>query len=827
MVMMRRNSKKAVFLLSSMLASGLMAQTAATTEQPEEDIVKMSPFEVSTEKDTGYRASNSIAGSRTNTPIKDIALNIQVFTKDLANDLIISDQTQLERYNAALVNGNADAQSDAVIQQAYGAFLFRGFVQNWGMRDGVREYDPVDSIGIARVEIVKGPAAALYGLSYAGGIMNTITKRVDMSKNFVSLVATLSDQGTKRGTIDANFVGKVGNAKAGVRYAAAAALTQDKREHSKGKTRFNQINFQIDPTETTQINLLVENQWRQRPNGLGYYSLGTNNNPVAGTIDAKYASRVTGIGAQVPLQVLRPEIPWTWNWADGGNPRALETSMYRLSVNQSIGENLNITAYAQNNQRRQPDSQGWDDGGNSQNGAGWDVGVASGWMNNASGQEVIRKYYHWRDWTDLDHSYGVTGVYKLETGPIKNTVTAGWALWDERFTSHKILDNVTNWDLPVAAGINVNPAPEPVNNATGAGYTLQSPAGNREHNRNSYYFAAWQAAAIDNRLKLNLAINHTQIENRIWPNVSSNDNYTAKVDVSKNSPMVGLMFDITKEISVFAVHSTSLFPTTDKNDELTVQMPSEVGKSNEVGVKVEILNGKISGTVSAYNIKKTGGGVRDINAENANKARWDQYRALDGWVTIDSLNWSHDRSLVRSSADGVTGNLGNIVPAELESKGYEADVVFQPLKTLQIVLSYAHNIEESVAGTTKGQTNGGHIKDQVAGLVKYTFDDGVAKGLFVGAGFQRAGESSAGYVTSSTGATVERFTPATFNLEVFSGYKFKAFGVNQRVQLNIKNLTKQAEYFGWVSTGNNATIATERYEIPTYVQFSISYGLDF
>jgi hypothetical protein len=356
---------------------------------------------------------------------------------------------------------------------------------------------------------------------------------------------------------------------------------------------------------------------------------------------------------------------------------------------------------------------------------------------------------------------------------------------------------------------------------------LVSPGGNREHNNNSYEFISWQVSAIDNRLKLNAAVNHTQIANLIWPDVATTQNYNNSVHISKNSPMFGGMFDITKEISVFAVHSTSLFPTTDKNDELTQQMPPEIGKSNEVGVKLELLNGKISGTLSYYDIKKIGGGVRDINAENGNKVLWDQYKAADGWVTIDRLGWSHDRSQIKSGADqGTNGNLGNMVPAELESKGFEADIVFQPITTLQFVVSYAHNNEESTNGGTKGQTNGGHVKDQLAGLVKYTFDQGPVKGLFAGFGFQAAGKSIVDY-QSVGGQTVARYNPSTFYLEFFSGYKFKAFGVNQSVQLNIKNLTKQDDFYGWKNAADNASLATERYKVPTYSQISLTYGLQF
>jgi outer membrane receptor protein involved in Fe transport len=84
MITFRRNSKRTFLLLSSVLAASLSAQTAPSTkpEQPAgDDVIELSPFEITTDKDSGYRASNSIAGTRSNTPIKDIALNIQVFTR--------------------------------------------------------------------------------------------------------------------------------------------------------------------------------------------------------------------------------------------------------------------------------------------------------------------------------------------------------------------------------------------------------------------------------------------------------------------------------------------------------------------------------------------------------------------------------------------------------------------------------------------------------------------------------------------------------------------------------------------------------------------------
>jgi len=820
-----RHGKKASLLLWSLVATCLSAQTTTETQPADDTVIELSPFAVTTEKDVGYKASNSIGGTRSNTPIKDIALNIQVFTKDLQNDLLTADQTQLSRYNAALINGGS-SDTNREISTGYNSFLFRGFIQNWGLRDGVREYDTVDSQGISRVEVVKGPAAALYGLSYAGGVINTITKTADMTKNFTDLRIIATDQGGERATVDVNLHGKVGTSdvKAAVRYNGAGALTEDKREHSKGKTRFNQVNLSILPLKETEIQLLVSNGWVQKPNDIGYYS-------VAPTDAAKYGTTVVGIGAQKPLQIVHPEIPWTWNWADTTNVVSTGTNMYKVTINQAVGEDLHFTAYFQNNSRLNVAGFGWDDNGNSQNGSGWDVGgkiIESGWIVNQAGQQVIRKVYHYRDWKDDDHAQGVTGVYKLETGPIKNTFTGGWAHWDERFTSHKYhtKDAVgyKYWELPLQAGIDTASPGAPDD------YYLVSPGGNREHNQNSYYFGSWQMSAIDNRLKVNLAINHTQITNLIWDDVDTSQYYSNKVDISKNSPMIGGMFDITKEVSLFFVHSTSLFPTTDKND-FWKQMPSEIGKSNEVGVKVELLNGKISGTLSYYKIKKSGGGVRDAHADNSNKILWDQWRANDAvqygdqWHTIDIKGWSHTRDDI-TTADGKTGALGDLVPAELESKGFEADLVIQPMKTLQFVVSYAHNNEESTAGGTKGQTNGGHVKDQLAGLVKYTFDDGAAKGLYIGSGYQYTGKAVADYQTLN-GASVARYYPKTFYLEAFVGYGFKAFGVNHSVQFNVKNLTKQADFYGWQNASSSTEIAKDPYKVPTYALYSLSYGVSF
>jgi hypothetical protein len=152
-------------------------------------------------------------------------------------------------------------------------------------------------------------------------------------------------------------------------------------------------------------------------------------------------------------------------------------------------------------------------------------------------------------------------------------------------------------------------------------------------------------------------------------------------------------------------------------------------------------------------------------------------------------------------------------------------VSYQPTKNVQLVLSFAHNsneIVEAVSTGIIGQANTGSINNQVSLLSKYSFTNGELKGLSAGLGLAYAGESLQGYV-----GNVARYYPSTFNAEAFAIYNFKAAGQNMSVQLNVKNINRQNEYFGWKATGSSAILATQPYEIGTPMRFSLTFGLNF
>src|SRR5688572_4339468 len=93
-----KNCLRLIFFVAPGFALAQAVAPAPSTP-PAEEPVTMSPFQVRGEDDTGYRATNTLDGSRLNTPLRDTPGAISVFTKDFMDDLGATDLAQLIRYD--------------------------------------------------------------------------------------------------------------------------------------------------------------------------------------------------------------------------------------------------------------------------------------------------------------------------------------------------------------------------------------------------------------------------------------------------------------------------------------------------------------------------------------------------------------------------------------------------------------------------------------------------------------------------------------------------------------------------------------------------------
>lgn len=142
-----------------------------------------------------YLDSKTTIGTKTDADILDIPLSAQVISKQLIIDQAARDITDLYRSIAG------------VSEFSYSGVTFRGFRDSSNVfYDGVRG-DPFSGFSVPqvfnveRVEILKGPAAAIYGGGEPGGMINYVTKK-PMFNETKELKLTAGNYSTAGASVD-------------------------------------------------------------------------------------------------------------------------------------------------------------------------------------------------------------------------------------------------------------------------------------------------------------------------------------------------------------------------------------------------------------------------------------------------------------------------------------------------------------------------------------------------------------------------------------------------------------------------------------------------
>ena len=130
-----------------------------------DQVITLSAFEVNGQGEHGYVASESETGTRIATKISDLPFSVNVVTSTFLNDFQeydMNSQLGSSRFTPSEVDGQ---------------FQLRGFTQTVSIVDGFRRIGLVDTVDIDRIEIIKGPAASIYGATQPGGAINFITRQ--------------------------------------------------------------------------------------------------------------------------------------------------------------------------------------------------------------------------------------------------------------------------------------------------------------------------------------------------------------------------------------------------------------------------------------------------------------------------------------------------------------------------------------------------------------------------------------------------------------------------------------------------------------------------
>lgn len=220
-----RTSLTALALLASAwpLAAQTVSQpttattTPAATNKIEEDVVELTPFEVTSTQDTGYQATDTLAGTRIRTELKDVGAALSVYTKEFLKDIGATDNATLLQYTpnaevagtrgtyAGLGNGSG-VDETTNLRAPGGAQRVRGLASADNTRDFFVTDIPWDSFNVDRIDIQRGPNSILFGLGSPAGIVNATTRSADFNGSRGSVEARFGSFDSWRGTLDYNQV---------------------------------------------------------------------------------------------------------------------------------------------------------------------------------------------------------------------------------------------------------------------------------------------------------------------------------------------------------------------------------------------------------------------------------------------------------------------------------------------------------------------------------------------------------------------------------------------------------------------------------------------
>lgn len=712
---------------------------AVGSKQPKSDTadgaaVQLSPFEVSERATHGYLATSTVSATRLNTPIAELSKSITVITRDMLNDLAVTELNQA-LYMSSSVSFTSPYS---------GRVAVRGFENAAAKRDGLGNYGSdetiTDTATIERIEVVKGPSSLLYGSSSPGGVVNYVTKK-PLSHQEDSITLTAGSFGKHRAVLDSGgpLIGD-GNV---LNYRLVAAYDENKnfgrynghrRSVVAGSARwylnrntYLMLGAEFDQGDSTNIRPGVF------PDSRALFDANGKLIHIHDHFDMTKTARDDWVGA----------------WSGPYNRHHSRVQRYDAELFHQFTDELSLFAHYSYIDNTLEEA--------------YSISTAEGWNPTAfatpgPGQMNMQGFF--RNPHRKSGNGTVTLSYDLKRDAFETQFIAGWEFYSFVLNQGDNAQNAQYFNM--------------VNMLTGAGYERPWPNTlggvldavgkgewaiwdryHRTQNYNAPYLLV-HSYLLDRRLRLIAGIRQDKIKIRQvfrGKDNSSPDPYALAAPTFTNSnasattPMFGASFAPMKAhpgLSVFANYSESLVANEIVNPDGS-GLPPEKGKGTEVGVKLDSKD-KLSMTLS--------------------------------WYSIDRTNL----------ARGVP----NTVPQRWEaaglqrSKGVDLDLFYAVTPDWQVIANAALDNARVIDDATvslNGTRIGGVPATSWSAWTKYSFSSGPLKGFDVGGGVVSR-TSTEVYGASYPGLVA----PGYQRVDLLFGYRTKFNGRDMAYSLKINNL---------------------------------------
>lgn len=605
----------------ALMAEDALPEKATDTQEQVDaagsDTTQLEPMQIratSAEKD--YVVPNAVSATRTDTPIHETPVAVQVIPR------VIMDDQQVINVKDAVKNVSSVMPST---YQFYDGYIIRGFDTGSNVyRNGLRQpsFGDQQTSNVEQVEVLKGPASVLYGRIEPGGLVNVVTKK-PQAQPYYSIQQQVGSWDFYRTTADAT--GPVTD-DGSLLYRVNAAYQNNKSfvDYLDNENIFIAPSLTWRPSDRFELNLELEIQRKE------YVHFGTNGGgvPAVGNRPADLPrSRYIGnpsISVNHPNEQDRNYMGFDWGFAINDN--------WSLKHRFGYTDVDYVTHYA---------------------GARAFNETTGGMTQTLQGAFQDRKSYS----TNLD----LTG--KFLTGNIQHQVLLGVDYF-------RLKQNYNGLGL---SGINIVVPPinvfDPV--YTNSEALVDSTPDNSFFVRKEYWTGFYFQDQVKFGDKWHLLLggrfddaNHgTGSDYRIGGNLSTAWSKLAMRHDSAFSPRVGVLYQPQPWVSLYGNYVES-FGTNNGVDAAGKAHDPQEARQIEAGVKTELLEGKVTATVALFEITKTNILTRDpsnpavsipIGEARSQGVEFDVTGKIsDKWSVIGSL--SLDSAEITKDNNGREGN---------------------------------------------------------------------------------------------------------------------------------------------------------------------------
>ena len=726
-----------LILLVALSGATVLGQTTPTNQAADDqsangEVIKLSEFNVSSERATGYRAQSAITATGFGSNIIDTPVTINVLTSEFVQDVGGSLQSDVLRYVPGIIT-NPNYESYINI---------RGFAGLQSYRNGQYRRQLYSTWGMDRIEVIKGSSSIFFGLVRPGGVVNYITKKPQFNEQGGDARVTYGSWEFKKAELNYNYGGDKLAFRGGVGGIDAGGWRNDdfKREHYIGASAawkiFEEGLITIDLETVRRKNQDRESAAVLRSNSRYLF------NPSVPEGQAPRAWLNANGFASVPTfdifaPVFGPDDPYGKKITMGrGTFSFYESKTVDFEYTQKIGDSLVYQLQA---------NFAIDDFEILRSIGGDQEPFANGTVRFRFGN-----FANYRDSYNFDNKL----TYRFELAGIKNTLTLGQE-------SQRVNQDTPGWfdtagrfqDGRYGSFAVWNPRTEPLRNA---GTEINASAERWDITRRRAekllgYYVGLQSEFFGGKLRTIAGTRRNEYGRRSrYQRQVTNPEITTPWTVAY-TPLYGALYKITPTLSAFATYSESLEPQLGADADGRNLEPV-TGKGYDIGLKSSLLGGRLAGSLSFYGIKRDNLSSRDPARE----------------VSTGRQPW-----FIYGDAE--------------ESNGIELDFSYNPVQNWQIMVGYAHATKAETVSSTNparlGLALGAYPEDVLTIWTKYDVQSGALKGWSFGGGIH---DSSSAIFVADPNLTAEM--PAYTTVDALIQYHFKFGAQDVMAQLNVKNV---------------------------------------